>query len=131
MVWDVRKITATHKLLCGKNACNYVDINSTNSHLAMACDDGTIKIVHWNYLLHNDSIKQAKAVSTHNASNSVPATIINVEQDRYSETNIGQPVVKTLRGHDGPVQCVLFDQTANSFLVSCGSDGTIRYWCEE
>eukprot|EP00796_Vickermania_ingenoplastis_P012545 gene12546-8597_t len=42
--------------------------------------------------------------------------------------DIKQETVAELTGHEDAVQCVAFDATANSFMVSCGSDRTIRYW---
>ena len=33
-----------------------------------------------------------------------------------------------LRAHDDAVQHAVFDPQTNGFLVSCGSDGTVKYW---
>lgn len=32
-------------------------------------------------------------------------------------------------GHADAVLCVAFDPSTNNFLVSCGADRTVRYWC--
>lgn len=42
--------------------------------------------------------------------------------------DIKQESVAELAGHEDAVQCVAFDVAANNFMVSCGSDRTIRYW---
>lgn len=36
--------------------------------------------------------------------------------------------ISVLRGHEDAVQCAVFDPATNGFLVSCGSDATVRYW---
>ena len=33
-----------------------------------------------------------------------------------------------LKGHDDSVQHAVFDPSSNGFLISCGSDATVRYW---
>lgn len=36
--------------------------------------------------------------------------------------------IAVLKGHEDAVQCAVFDPATNGFLVSCGSDATVRYW---
>jgi WD40 repeat protein len=42
--------------------------------------------------------------------------------------NLADEKITVLKGHDDAVQCAVFDPSTNGFLVSCGSDATVRYW---
>ncbi len=52
------------------------------------------------------------------ASDDTTVKLINTTDDKIS----------ILRGHEDAVQCAVFDPLTNGFLVSCGSDATVRYW---
>jgi WD40 repeat protein len=87
ILWDVRMIEQKQVYQCGPHPANSVAFDKSGSLVAVASDDGTIKI-------------------------------ISLLDDKIS----------VLKGHDDAVQCAVFDMNTNGFLVSCGSDTTVRYW---
>lgn len=88
LLWDARRMEQVLHVACGPKPCNAVSLDRTGQFIAVASDDGTVKVV-----------------------------------------DVQEGVVTELVGHDGPVQSVKFDPATNHFLVSGGSDRTIRYWC--
>ncbi|KAG5507582.1 hypothetical protein JKF63_06531 [Porcisia hertigi] len=88
ILWDARVMAQLLCVECGPQPANCVALDSAGRHIAVASDDGTIKVI-----------------------------------------DVEDSVVSELMGHEGPVQSVAFDEATHQFLVSGGSDRTIRYWC--
>lgn len=107
MMWDVRNMRARLRHVCGPQAASQVAIDATERYVAVACDDGVIRM-----------LDTYTAPSRHPNKGAVEA--------------VGDPQtpceVAELLGHEDAVQCLAFDPATNAFLVSGGSDRTIRYW---
>lgn len=86
-VWDARRMAQVLRVECGPQPANCVAVDGTAHFVAVASDDGTIKII-----------------------------------------DLEETVVTELTGHEGPVQSVAFDVASSRFLISGGSDRTVRYW---
>jgi sperm-associated antigen 16 protein len=86
-LWDARRMVQLLRVECGPQPANSVAVDGAGRFVAVASDDGTIKVV-----------------------------------------DAEETVVAELVGHSGPVQSVAFDVASSRFLVSGGSDRTIRYW---
>ncbi|KPI85854.1 hypothetical protein ABL78_5074 [Leptomonas seymouri] len=86
-LWDARRMAQLLRVECGPQPANCIAIDRAAHFMAVASDDGTIKVI-----------------------------------------DIEETVVTELVGHEGPVQCVAFDVSSSRFLVSGGSDRTVRYW---
>ncbi|KPA78514.1 hypothetical protein ABB37_06124 [Leptomonas pyrrhocoris] len=87
MLWDARRMAQLLRVECGPQPANCTAIDGSAHFVAVASDDGTIKVI-----------------------------------------DVEETVVTELVGHEGPVQSVAFDVASSRFLVSGGSDRTIRYW---
>ncbi|KAK7198554.1 paralyzed flagella protein 20 [Novymonas esmeraldas] len=88
VLWDARRMVQLLRVECGPQPSNCVAVDAAGHYVAVASDDGTIKVI-----------------------------------------DVEEAVVTELVGHEGPVQSVAFDLASHHFLVSGGSDRTIRYWC--
>ncbi|KAL7701177.1 WD domain G-beta repeat [Lotmaria passim] len=87
ILWDARRMAQLLRVECGPQPANSVAIDGTGHFVAVASDDGSIKMI-----------------------------------------DVEETVVTELVGHDGPVQSVAFEVGNSRFLVSGGSDRTVRYW---
>lgn len=97
-LWDVRKVSEFCSVFAGPHPANGCAFDRSGSILAVASDDGTIKVL---------NVDMAASQSA---------------EDKTSAH------LTDLRGHDEPVQCVVFEPNSNKYLVSSSSDASYRVW---
>ncbi|CCW61240.1 unnamed protein product [Phytomonas sp. EM1] len=101
-VWDLRRMEPRQTVSCAPGAANCLAVDGTGRYIGVAMDDGRIRMLRL-------------ALGGH-------------DKSRDESSNGKNLNARDLLGHEGPVQCIAFDPSTSGFLVSCGSDGTIRYW---
>ncbi|CCW69170.1 unnamed protein product [Phytomonas sp. Hart1] len=101
-VWDLRKMEPRHTVSCAPGPANSLAVDGTGRFVGVAMDDGRIRMLRF-----------------------LPGAEDRGRDGGGNSKNVAE---YNLLGHEGPVQCIAFDPSTSGFLVSCGSDGTIRYW---
>eukprot|EP00672_Neobodo_designis_P025106 CAMPEP_0174851516 /NCGR_PEP_ID=MMETSP1114-20130205/23229_1 /TAXON_ID=312471 /ORGANISM="Neobodo designis, Strain CCAP 1951/1" /LENGTH=579 /DNA_ID=CAMNT_0016086057 /DNA_START=65 /DNA_END=1804 /DNA_ORIENTATION=+ len=128
-LWDARANFCAQTFYGHHNAVTKVAVPLRGDQLASCDADGNVIL--WDVRMIEQ--RQAFACGPHPA-NSVAfdksGSLLAVASDdsTIKIISIADEKVSTLKGHEDAVQCAVFDMATNGFLVSCGSDTTVRYW---
>jgi len=95
------QVTELCQVYAGPHPANSVAFDRSGSLVAVASDDGTIKVF---------NVDTAAAIVRGQAEEDASATL------------------NELRGHEEAVQGICFEPTSNRYLVSCSSDTSVRVW---
>lgn len=128
-LWDVRANFCVQTFYGHQSAVTSVSMYHRGDTIASCDAEGSVIV--WDVRMLEQ--RHAFACGPHPA-NSVSydksGTLLAVASDDTTIKVISliDEKVNTLRGHEDAVQCAVFDPATNGFLVSCGSDATVRYW---
>jgi WD40 repeat protein len=132
-VWDARGNTCMQVLYGHQSTVTKVAVPSmpTGADQVLVSCDGAGVVTVWD-LRTMTSRKEFKCGP--HAANSVAfdrsGTLVAVASDdaTIKLLNLVEDKATVLKGHEDAVQCAVFDPVNNAFLISCGSDTTVRYW---
>ena len=128
-LWDCRANFCVQTFYGHHNAVTGVSMYHRGDLIASCDAEGAVIV--WDVRMIEQ--KMAYACGPHPA-NSVAfdksGTLLAVASDDTTVKliNLSDDKISILRGHEDAVQCAVFDPSTNGFLVSCGSDATVRYW---
>lgn len=128
-LWDARANFCAQTFYGHHNAVTKVAVPVQGNQLASCDADGNVIL--WDVRMIEQ--KQSFQCGPHPA-NSVAfdksGQLLAVASDdsTIKVISLADERIFTLKGHEDAVQCAVFDPSANAFLVSCGSDTTVRYW---
>ncbi|CUG88447.1 WD40 repeat-containing protein, putative [Bodo saltans] len=128
-LWDVRANFCVQTFYGHHSAVTGVSMYHKGDTIA-SCD-GEGNVIVWDVRMIEQ--RHAFACGPHPA-NSVSfdrsGTLLAVASDDTTIKVISllDEKISVLRGHEDAVQCAVFDPATNGFLVSCGTDATVRYW---
>ncbi|KAH9589412.1 WD40 repeat [Trypanosoma melophagium] len=129
-LWDSRMNCCSQTLYGHRNTVQSVAMVGTTDDLVSCDADGVVVL--WD----TRRMEQRLTIScgpypANSVASDRSGTYLAVASDdaTIKLIDLTNSAMTDLSGHEDSVQCAVFDPATNSFIVSCGNDGKIGYWC--
>ncbi|KEG15096.1 pf20 [Trypanosoma grayi] len=129
-LWDTRMNCCAQTLYGHRNTVQSVAVVGTVGALASCDADGVVTLWDTRRMEQRLTISCGPYPANHVAADCTGTYLAVASDDTTIKIiDVESSTLAELAGHEDGVQCVVFDPATNNFIVSGGSDGTIRYWC--